>query len=143
MYSWIVGRALRLLVKRLNAGEIKPLLRTFADDAHLVFPGDSSFAGDHHGKQAIEAWLERFIALRPSFVVHDVMVAGPPWNLRVGFRFSDRIVAPDGWLYENEGMEYLHIRWGKTREQRVYLDTERVAELDEHLAAAGAAQTTA
>jgi ketosteroid isomerase-like protein len=136
MYSWIVGRAVRALVGRLNAGDKRTIMRTFADDAHLVFPGDSSFAGDHSGKPELDAWFERFFALRPTFEVHDVAVAGPPWNMRVFFRFSDRIAIPGGGEYRNEGMEYLRIRWGKTREQRVYLDTQKVAAFDAQLAAA-------
>src|SRR3954471_3349426 len=129
MYSWIVGRVVRWLIGRLNAGDKRTIMRMFASDAHLVFPGRSSFAGDHHGVQEIDAWMDRFFSLGPSFVVHDVGVAGPPWNLRVFFRFTDRIPLPGGGEYQNEGMEYLRIRWGKTREQRVYLDTEKVTEL--------------
>jgi len=49
------------------------------------------------------------------------------------FRFEDRIPIPGGGEYRNEGMEYLRIRWGKTREQRVYLDTQKVADLDARL----------
>ena len=136
MYSWIIGRVVRMLIGRLNQGDKRMIMRTFADDAHLVFPGDSSFSGDHHGKAAIEAWLDRFLELRPSFAVHDVTVAGPPWNLPVGFRFTDQISTPRGYQYRNEGMEFLRIRWGKTTEQRVYLDTQKVADFDAHLAAA-------
>jgi ketosteroid isomerase-like protein len=136
MYSWIVRRALRALIKRLNAGDIAPLVRAFAPDGRLVFPGENSFAGEHRGKAEIEPWLERFVELHPYFEIHDAAVAGPPWNMRVFFRFSDRIAIPGGGEYWNEGMEYLRIRWGRTREQRVYLDTERVAELDRQLAAA-------
>src|SRR3954453_11833429 len=134
MYSWIVGRVVRLLVNRLNVGDVRTLLLTFAPTANLVFPGSSSFAGDHAGKPAIKAWLARFTALGPALVVHDVAVAGAPWNMRVCFRFSDRIPIPDGGLYENEGMEYLRIRWGRIQEQRVYLDTEKVTEFDRRLA---------
>jgi ketosteroid isomerase-like protein len=46
---------------------------------------------------------------------------------------------PDGDIYENEGMEYIRVRWGKIAEQRVYLDTERVADFDARLAAAATA----
>ena len=134
MYSWIVERALRVLIARLNAGDTRLIMRTFAEDAQLVFPGRSSFAGVHRGKPAIEAWLERFVGLGPTFAIQDVAVAGPPWNMRVCFRFTDRIPIPGGGEYENEGMEYLRIRWGRTREQRVYLDTERVADFDARLA---------
>jgi ketosteroid isomerase-like protein len=136
MYSWITGRVVRALIKRLNAGETETIMRMFADDAHFCFPGRSSFAGDHHGKLQIGAWFDRFVGLGPSLVVHDVAAAGPPWNIRVLFRFSDRIPLPDGGEYENEGMEYMRIRWGKVREQRIYLDTEKVAEFDAQLAAA-------
>jgi ketosteroid isomerase-like protein len=136
MYSWIAGRAVRALIGRLNAGDSETILRTYADDAHLVFPGASSFAGDHHGRAELEAWFERFFELRPTFEVHDVAVAGPPWNMRVFFRFSDRMAIPGGGEYRNEGMEYLRIRWGKTREQRVYLDTQKVADFDARLIAA-------
>lgn len=137
MYSWIVGRIVRLLIGQLNAGRVRLLIHAFAPDALFVFPGSSSFGGELRGKAAIATWLERFVALRPTFVVHDVAVAGPPWSMRVCFRFSDRIPAPGGGAYRNEGMEYLRIRWGLIREQRVYLDTERVAALDVQLAAAG------
>ena len=81
--------------------------------------------------------MRRFVELGPRFVIHDVAVAGPPWNMRVCFRFSDRIALPGGVDYDNEGMEYLRMRWGMIREQRVYVDTERVAQLDARLAAAG------
>ena len=44
MYSWIAGRAVRALIGRLNAGDVPALMRAYADDALLVFPGNSSFA---------------------------------------------------------------------------------------------------
>jgi ketosteroid isomerase-like protein len=134
MYSWIVGKVLRRQIAALTEGDAAALLGSFAADAHLVFPGSSSFGGDHKGKEAVGAWIERFAALHPSFTIHDVGVAGPPWNMRIFFRFSDRIPIPGGGEYANEGMEYMRIRWGKIREQRVYLDTEKVTAFDAQLA---------
>ena len=138
MYSWIVRRALGQVVRQINSGDVPALMKRVGDDMLLVFPGESSFAGEYRGKDEIEAWLRRFVALKPSFELHDAAVAGPPWNMRVSFRFSDRIAAPDGWEYRNTGAEWLRIRGGKIREQRVYLDTQRVAELDTHLEPAAA-----
>ena len=43
------------------------------------------------------------------------------------------IVTRDEFVYENEGMEYIEIRWGLIREIRVHLDTARVAALDAQL----------
>ena len=118
--------------------DVRTVVRTFAKDAHLVFPGDSSFGGDHRGRPAVEAWLERFVSLGPSFTIHDVAVAGPPWSMRVCFHFTDRIPIPGGGQYANEGMEYVLIRWGLIREQRVFLDTQKVADLDARLEEAAA-----
>ncbi len=140
MYSWIVRQALRRLEKQLAGGEVDKLMGSYADDAVMVFPGDSSWSGEHRGKPAIRAWAERFTALHPTFVVGDVAVAGPPWNMRVMFTFTDRIIAPDGFEYRNAGMEFVHMRLGRIVEHRVHLDTQKVAELDEHL---GAARTAA
>ena len=133
MYSWLVKQALRRLEKQLTGGEVDKLTAAYADDAVMVFPGGSSFGGEHRGKPAIRKWVERFVELRPTFSIGEVAVAGPPWNMRIMFRFSDRIVAPDGFEYTNAGMEYVHVRLGKIVEHRVHLDTEKVAELDSHI----------
>lgn len=135
MLSWIVGRVFGVLIARLNAGDPGPVVRLFADDARFVFPGDSSFGGEHVGKQEIAAWFERFAALGPHFVIHDVTVAGPPWSMRAAVRFSDRIVVPRGEDYANEGVIYLRMRWGRVLEDRTYLDTQKVAALDVQLQA--------
>ena len=133
LYSWIVGRAVGFLYGKVSTGDLRLPLLALAKDARLVFPGNSSFGGEHQGKPAIESWMRRFASLEPKFSVRDVAVAGPPWNMRVFMRFSDRIVAPDGYVYENEGMEHIQIRYGVIREIRVHLDTEKVAALDAQL----------
>jgi hypothetical protein len=72
-------------------------------------------------------------------LIHDVTVAGPPWSMRIGVLFSDRIPLPGGGHYSNAGMEYVRVRGGRLEEIRVHLDTEKVAELDERLESAGVA----
>lgn len=140
MYSWLVTRVLRLLYAKVSAGDLRIPLLGLADDACLIFPGNSSFGGEHRGKPAIEAWMRRFASLHPDFTVHDAAAAGLPWNMRIFMRFSDRIVAPNGYVYENTGMEYVTIRRGLIRELRVYLDTEKVTALDAQLVAAEESQ---
>ena len=140
MYSWIVGRVVRFLYGKVSTGDLRLPLMGMAKDARFVFPGSSSFSGEQRGKAAIESWLRRFAALRPDFTVRDVAVAGPPWNMRVFMRFSDRIIAPNGYVYENEGIESIAIRYGLIREIRVHLDTEKLTALDAELATAAAPQ---
>jgi ketosteroid isomerase-like protein len=133
MYSWIITRILKMLYGQVSRGELRLALLGLANDGVLVFPGASSFGGEHRGKPAIAAWMRRFASLHPEFQVHDASAAGPPWDMRVFMRFSDRIVAPNGYVYENEGMEYIAIKRGLIREIRVHLDTEKVAALDAQL----------
>ena len=135
MYSWIVGRVVALLYGKVSSGDLRLPLLGVAKDASLIFPGDSSFGGEQRGKPAIEAWMRRFASLHPEFHVRDVGVAGPPWNMRVFMSFNDRIVAPNGYVYENAGMEYIAIKLGLIREIRVHLDTEKVTALDAQLEA--------
>jgi len=139
MYSSIVGHVVGFLYGKVSKGDLRLPLLGLAKDARLFFPGNNSFGGEHRGKPAIEAWMRRFASLRPEFTVRDVAAAGPPWNMRVFMRFSDRIVAPNGYVYENDGMEHIEIKYGLIREIRVHLDTEKVAALDAQLAAADAA----
>jgi hypothetical protein len=95
-------------------------------------------AGSFHGKAELDRWLRRFASLSPEFRIHDVLVAGPPWNTRVAMTFSDAIGAD----YRNRGMEYLRLRWGKVKAVEVYLNTETIHAWEQRhpeLVSAGAA----
>lgn len=94
-----------------------------ADDIEFDFPGNNSFAGHYRGKPAVLAWIGRFASMHPQMTVHDVVVSGPVWDMRVGMRFTDHI----GDDYTNDGMEYVRIRWGKVRTIRVFLNTESIS----------------
>src|SRR5581483_3679960 len=126
MYSWTIERIVRFLYGQVSRGQLRLALLGLANDARFYFPGESSFGGEQLGKPAIEQWMRRFASLRPEFTVEEAAVAGPPWNMRVFMRFRDRIVAPNGYVYENSGMEWIRIKGGLIREIRVALDTEKV-----------------
>lgn len=136
MYSWLIKQVVAFPYTCVSRGRLRLPLLALAADARLVFPGESSFGGEHSGKKAIESWMRRFASLQPEFTTHDASAAGPPWNMRVFMSFSDRIVAPDGYVYSNQGLEYIRLRWGLIQEIRVALDTQKVAALDQHLPAA-------
>lgn len=124
MVSWLVAQYVRFNVRRMLRGELDGLVAQFHPRAELVFPGRSSFAGTFRGRDAIAAWLRRFVSMRPEYIVRDVLVAGFPWNMRVSYWVSDRI----GRHYNNEAVVYLRLRWFRVVQQRVFLDTERVVE---------------
>jgi ketosteroid isomerase-like protein len=124
MLSWLVKQFVRFNVRRMLAGNVDGLVKQFGRDAELVFPGRSSFSGRFVGREQIAAWLRRFVSLQPEYVVRDLLVSGPPWNMRVAYHVSDRI----GAHYSNEAVVWLRLRWMRVVAQRVFLDTERVAE---------------
>ena len=123
MYAWLIGRMIRTGYAQAVAGEPKMLMSLAAEDVEFVFPGHNSFAGKRRGKTDLAAWMVRFASLRPDFRIHDVVVSGPPWNMRLAVRFTDAI----GDDYRNEGIEYLRLRWGKLRLVEVFADTERIS----------------
>lgn len=135
MYAWLVGVVVRSGFRKLNAGDVSGALGMFAPDARFFFPGRHSFAADLSDPVRIRTWFERFVALRPHFEISDVIASGPPWNMRVGVRFADRIALPGGDDYHNEGMQYLRLRWGRVRLDRIFLDTQAVADVDPLLTA--------
>jgi ketosteroid isomerase-like protein len=134
MYAWIVRSMLRRAIQRLNAGDIMPLLRSFADDATLVFPGDTSWSARYQGKDEIAGFLRRFVRAGIQLEPQEIVVKGPPWNTRAFMRFTDQATASDGTVvYANRGVILATAAWGKVRFQEDYLDTQKVAAFDEYL----------
>jgi ketosteroid isomerase-like protein len=135
MFSWLVGRVVRRTFARLLAGEVDAVLAGFDPDARFVFPGEHSFAADLDDHESIRAWFTRFAGVGLTFVIEDVLVAGPPWNMRVAVRFTDRTKLADGSTYENHGVQYLRMRWGRIRLDQIYVDTQALAAVDRELSA--------
>lgn len=128
MRAWLVRRVFEAVVRRLAAGDPSLALRLAAPDVRFRFPGRSPWAADLTGRSELSAWLDRFTGYRPRFAIHDVAVAGPPWDVRAFVRFSDRIDDPPaGGVYENQGVEVVRLRWFRIASLEVHLDTERVA----------------
>ena len=135
LYALAVRSMLRRNLGRLWAGDPGPLLATYADDVHFVFPGRSSWAADLRGRDEVERWLRRFLRVGLQFEVHEILVAGPPWNTTVCLWFTDRLTAPDGEVvYVNRGTIMTKIAWGKATYYEVNEDTQKDDELDEWLA---------
>ena len=129
---------IRKILARHEAGDVEGTLKVYASDVRFVFPGNNSWACDIRGKEAIAAWLRRFHGAGLKIKVHDVLIAGPPWNTRVGLAFTDHLTEPSGRVvYENRGVIYGTSRWGKFVEYTVFEDTEKVAALDLYLAEHG------
>ena len=113
MYKWAVRRQIRRNIEALGRGDLAPLLRGYADDAVLVFPGASTWGGEHRGKPAIEGFLHRFVAAGLSGRSEDILVNGPPWRTRIAVVFVDRASDADGTeVYANRAVLYAVARAG-------------------------------
>jgi ketosteroid isomerase-like protein len=133
---------LRHDVRALNAGDYRPLLAGYADDAVLVFnDGGHRWAGEHRGKPAIERFLRDFVAAGITGEIIELFVTGAPWRLSLIVRFDDEAHAPDGeLLYRNRTLLLARARWGKiVWQQDFYEDTGRIAAFDARLVELGVA----
>jgi ketosteroid isomerase-like protein len=136
----LLGRALLTKLQRdlerLNAGDYRPLLAGYADDAVLVFnEGDHRWAGEHRGRAAIERFLQDFTTAGLQGKLSDVMFAGPPWALRMMARFDDRAFGTEGdELYRNRVVLSVQTRFGKiVRHEDFYEDTKRIEVFEQRL----------
>jgi ketosteroid isomerase-like protein len=130
MYAMIVERIVRNGFRQLSSGHPAAVLKLFAEDAELRFPGQHALGGHWRGRVAITAWFERLLHTLPGirFDIHDVHVRGMPWNTRVLTRFTDTVPMTDGPPVVNHGVQYLKLRWGRITEDVLYLDTQVVAD---------------
>ena len=83
----------KLMIRRAlqhhQTGDVDALLKFYAKDVRFVFPGNNSWAGEFHGKEAVAAWLQRFHRAGLKIEPHEVVVGGPPWNMTVCVRITD------------------------------------------------------
>jgi ketosteroid isomerase-like protein len=132
--GWIVAPMLRRAVRRINAGDIGPMLGSFADDAVLVFPGDHSWGGEYRGKEAIRGFLERFVEVGIQLEPHEILVQGWPWNMTVMLRFTNEARDANGnVVYANRGAIFAQAVWGKIKYQEDFEDTQKVVAFDRYL----------
>jgi len=127
---------LRRDVRALNAGDHRPVLSGYADDAVLVFnDGDHRWAGTHRGKAAIETFLRNFAGARLQGEIRELHVSGPPWRMTLVARFDDEAHGPGGEeLYRNRVVLWVRTRWGRiVHHEDFYEDTQRIAVLDRRL----------
>jgi ketosteroid isomerase-like protein len=135
VYKWAVRWMIRRNLEALRGGDPGPLLAGYADDAVLVFPGKTSWSGEHRGKAAIEAFLRRFIEAGIVGEAHDILVNGPPWRTTVCMLFLDRVVDLEGEVvYENRAIVFGRIVWGKIVYHEDFEDTQKVEAFDRYLA---------
>src|SRR6266571_9351510 len=128
MYKAIVRRNVRTGFHALSAGDYEQVLRQFHPQVLFSFTGPAPLRGERRGVEAVRAWFQRLFSYFPGiqFTIHQVIVQGWPWNTLVATRFSVAAPRTDGSMYRNEGMQFLHLQWGKVVEDHLYEDTYKL-----------------
>ncbi len=135
MYRWLVGVMVRRVAARSRAGDMGPTLALWAEDGHFRFPGRSSWAVDTHSADDRRAWYERFARVGLQIEPEEILVKGWPWRTTVCVHFTDHATDEHGErVYENQGVLFTKMSWGKITLGTVYEDTQKVAAFDEYLA---------
>ncbi len=139
MYHFFVKKLSRWAFQQLSRQNINPLLKLSSDHLYHHFAGDHALGGERHTKAAFETWLNRLFRLFPDlqFRLYDVIVSGMPWNTRVAIIWKDEGYAVDGVPYENHGIHYLKLRWGKLEALYARLDTQLLEKTLNRLGNAG------
>jgi ketosteroid isomerase-like protein len=136
MFRWLVSVRVGRVAARSRAGDMGPTLALWADDGRFrfQFPGRSSWAIDTSRRDELAAWYERFAQAGLRLHPEEVLVTGPPWRMTACVHFTDTATAPTGeTVYENRGVLFFRMKWGKVTFGTVYEDTQKVAEFDEYL----------
>jgi ketosteroid isomerase-like protein len=152
MYKASIRALLRYSIAKLNQGDYSLMLKLASPDFELAFPGDNSWStmfrpqqlgrhrhSTHRGIDEAVAFADRFVDEGLQMVVEDIVVNGPPWNVRIAMRVHDFIPGPDGHddLYNNRAILFLEIRWGRLVRWETFEDTQRVVDWDHSRAHTG------
>lgn len=142
-YGAAVRAVLRRNVARLMDGDPEPLLALYHPDVVMTFPGEHSWGATYRGRDAVEAFLRRFLDAGLRGELGAIWVGGPPWATRIALEFDDHAHDPDTGerIYENRAVLVLRTRFGRVVREELYEDTQKVAAFDQALAARGGATT--
>lgn len=145
MYKASIRALMRHSINKLNQGDYALMLKMASPDFELAFPGENSWStmfrsqilgrqrhATHRGIDEARAFAGRFVAEGVQFRVEDILVNGPPWNVRIAVRVHGFIPRPDGGPddYANRAVLFLEFRWGRLVRWDDYEDTQRIAAWD-------------
>ena len=127
MLRAIVASQVRKGYGRVSAAEFDELLKGFVDDAVFQMMGEHPLGGERRGKAAIREWFDEMHRLFPDLKLEPITVvaSGPPWNMHAATRF--RVTSAQA-NYANEGIQFMHLRWAKVVEDRLFEDTQLLTE---------------
>jgi ketosteroid isomerase-like protein len=125
IYRLLVRRRALAGWRQLSAHDLASL--PLDEQVRFSFPGNHALAAEATSAREVRAWLEDLFARFPDlrFEVEELVVEGPPWSTRVATRY----VAVRGGRTIYRGASFVRLAWGRLVEERVYPDTQAIAEI--------------
>lgn len=141
MYHFIVRWMVRRFYAKFNRGNYKGIVNGYSP----YLPYEHTLAGTHplggirHRASEAKHWFKRLFTSFPSLHVSikEILVKGGPWNTVIVVLWADAGICADGQPYKNEGIQVVRLQWGRIGGVHFHLDTQKVAEACERMAAAG------
>ena len=94
-----------------------------------TFAGDNSLSGTRRDKESMLRWFKRVNTVLPElkFEITDIQVKGGPANTLVIARWTATCKLLNGEPYENKGVHFITLKWGKAVKFDVYENTKVVS----------------
>lgn len=126
-YRFVLKRKIIRGFDELSQQNYKYLTNLFADDVVYKFEGDHALGGTRISKRGVEKWFERLLRLLPGkFIIYSITVSGPVWDTKAIVEFSDTVSPKFGKAYTNNGIQVVHLRFGKVYHVHTYVDTSKI-----------------
>jgi len=137
-YHAVVRGKVLAAFRGLSVHDAAPALALMAEDVRYTFEGQHALGGTRVSRRGVERWFGRLFQLLPGpFVIDGVSVDGWPWATRVVTRFRHYVAPPGGEPYWGAGVQLVDLAWGEARYIHTYVDTARLVDTLDALAAQG------
>jgi ketosteroid isomerase-like protein len=152
MYHAIVKQKIRRVFRELSRGDASHMVDGLARSFTYRFAGDSSLGGTRTTHASMLQWWQRVFRLLPgaTFEPLVIVVEGTPWDthvmthVRVRAQIRGALGEPHSKQdYENEFMQWMHLRWGKITSVTTLEDTVVLARVLDTLRALGVSEAGA
>ena len=145
MWQWMVRRRVETVFDDIGRRDVARVVAGMEPDVHHRFAGDHPLGGERRSRDGVQRWFARLFRLYPelTFRVHEVWVAGWPWNLNVAVEWTARAVPAIGDPYDNHGAHLIRIQRGRVTHLHAYEDSQAVARACTTMAEAGIEEAAA
>jgi ketosteroid isomerase-like protein len=143
-YHAVVRSKILAAFRGLSVHDPRPALAAMAEDVQYTFEGEHALGGTRVSRGGVAKWFGRLFRLLPGpFVIRGVEVTGWPWSTNVVTTFAHHVIPPDEEAYWAAGIQTANLRWGRVVRIHTYVDTARLQQTLDAMAARGSEEAGA